>query len=603
MTDVPATKFPESCIVDVSVVIPVYNCERYLHETIGSVRAQDMPTGSIEIIAVDDGSTDSSLKILNELAEVGSDLRVYSIPNSGSAAAPRNVGLEHARGRYVFFLDADDKFSPDALSRLTSVADDTGSGVVLAKMGLFGQKRAGEIPSAAFGKTVFAADFVEAKASSTLGSLKLFRRSILTEHKIRFPLGYKIGEDQPFTMKAYLHSPHISILADKVYYWVRGRDDGTNLTSSGQLPRKHLVRIMTLIETIVDNTAPGERRDQLLRRPIVGSAGVTSVFGKKMLPSHSRAEREEMLADFRRIVTPLWNSRIRDHAAKESQILVDLALRGDLDEIERVSNLLLNKKPLPLGLSPDGSQFVYEPRLGDPVADLRVDPRAHLDSITNKGTLVTVRGEIGINGVSLPPESARLVFRHRKLGDEVTHTFDVSRRFTRSFGTRSRFTSTFDVSVLNDSDVWDIFVEASWHSIVLRQRFGLSMAKSLDPTPMLLGDPLSAVAFFAKSGGLSIDIGPAQEHVDAQDRGETRVIDRYRVGRSEVQVLAGQVRDLVSAEMSEVKGSRTKPARLLVHSPNSASVVVPRSKTKRGEWALVLTDSGGNSIRIANSNR
>ena len=146
-------------------------------------------------------------------------------------------------------------------------------------------------------------------------------------------------------------------------------------------------------------------------------------------------------------------------------------------------------------------------------------------------------------------------------------------------------------------------MEASWHSIVLRQRFGLSMAKSLDPTPMLLGDPLSAVAFFAKSGGLSIDIGPAQEHVDAQDRGETRVIDRYRVGRSEVQVLAGQVRDLVSAEMSEVKGSRTKPARLLVHSPNSASVVVPRSKTKRGEWALVLTDSGGNSIRIANSNR
>src|SRR5699024_8721741 len=155
---------------------------------------------------------------------------------------------------------------------------------------------------------------------------------------------------------------------------------------------KHLVRIMTLIETIVDNTAPGERRDQLLRRPIVGSAGVTSVFGKKMLPSHSRAEREEMLADFRRIVTPLWNSRIRDHAAKESQIPVDLALRGDFMRFDPFSNLFLTKNPLPLALSPDGSQFVYEPRLGAQVADPRVAPRAHLDSITKKGTLVTVRG-------------------------------------------------------------------------------------------------------------------------------------------------------------------------------------------------------------------
>lgn len=341
MTDIPATKLPESGSVDVSVVIPVYNCEKYLHETIGSVRAQDMPAGAIEIVAVDDGSTDSSLKILHELAEVGNDLRVYSIPNSGSAAAPRNVGLEHARGRYVFFLDADDKFSPDALSRLICVADDTGSGVVLAKMGLFGDKRSGNVPAAAFGRTLLAVDFIEAKAHSTLGAWKLFRRSILVDNDIRFPLGYKIGEDQPFTMKAYLHSPHISIMADRVYYWLRGRDDGTNITSSGQPPRKHLMRILTLIQTILDNTEPGERRDHLLRRPLIGTAGVTSVFGKKMLPAHDRVEREEMLTEFREIVAPLWSPQIRDHGPQESQLLIDLAVRGDLDGIERVSRILL----------------------------------------------------------------------------------------------------------------------------------------------------------------------------------------------------------------------------------------------------------------------
>src|SRR5699024_6127687 len=117
-----------------------------------------------------------------------------------------------------------------------------------------------------------------------------------------------------------------------------------------------------------------------------------------------------------------------------------------------------------------------------------------------------------------------------------------------------------------------------------------------DPTPMLLGDPVSAVAFFAKSGGLAIDIGPTQQHVHAQDRGETRVIDRYRVGRSEVPVLAGQVRDLVSAEVQVNAGSRTKSAQILVHSPSCASVVVPRSMTKHEDWTRVLTDSSGNAI-------
>ncbi|WP_172170632.1 glycosyltransferase family 2 protein [Brevibacterium sp. CT2-23B] len=603
MTDNPNEIFPDSNEIDVSVVIPVYNCEKYLHETIGSVRAQDMPPGSVEIIAVDDGSTDDSLKILDELAEASDDLHVYSIPNSGSAAAPRNVGLEHARGRYVFFLDADDKFSPNALSRLTEVADSTGSGVVLGKMGLFGKQRAGSVPTTAFRNTLFAVDFIESKANSTLGAWKLFRRSILMDNDVRFPLGYKIGEDQPFTMKAYLHSPHISILTDQVYYWLRGRDDGTNITATGQPPRKHLSRILTLIQTIVDNTEPGERRDHLLRRPIIGGAGVTAVFGKKLLPAHNRSEREEMLAEFSDVVTPLWNPRIRDHGTAESQVLVDLALRGDLDEVEEVSRILHEKKPLPISLDSDESQFVYVPQRGGKIGDLKVNLRAHLESIANKNTAITFTGELGVNGLSTPPESARLIFRHRKVGDEITHELDTARSYTRSFGTRVRFRTTFDVAALTDSSVWDIDVEATWGGIPVRQRFGQSRSKSLDISPMLIGNPLDAVVFFAKSEGLSVDVGPTEEHANARDRGETHLVDSYRVGRSEVGILAGQVRDLVSAKICTKSGSHTKPVELIVHSPTSASVIMPYGITKKGGWTLTLADARGTTIDIQGSDR
>lgn len=90
MTELPAKTVPNPTGIDVSVVIPVYNCEKYIQETVESVRAQDMHAGSLEIIAVDDGSTDDSLNILNKLAADCTDLHVHSTPNSGSAAAPRN---------------------------------------------------------------------------------------------------------------------------------------------------------------------------------------------------------------------------------------------------------------------------------------------------------------------------------------------------------------------------------------------------------------------------------------------------------------------------------------------------------------------------------
>src|SRR5699024_360939 len=121
--------------------------------------------------------------------------------------------------------------------------------------------------------------------------------------------------------------------------------------------------------------------------------------------------------------------------------------------------------------------------------------------------------------------------------------------------------------------------------------------------PISLDVQTSAGACFAKTVGMAIDSGHTHQHVHAQDRGETRVIDRYRVGRSEVQVLAGQVRDLVSAEVQVNSGSRTKSAQILVHSPSCASVVVPRSMKNHEGWPVVLTDSSGTAINVANSDR
>jgi glycosyltransferase involved in cell wall biosynthesis len=94
----------------ISVVIPIYNGEETIQETLKSVFDQTFQ--DFEVIVINDGSRDNSLKVLQEVSE--SRLTVYSYPNSGQAAS-RNRGISHSNGKYIAFLDADDLWTPDKL--------------------------------------------------------------------------------------------------------------------------------------------------------------------------------------------------------------------------------------------------------------------------------------------------------------------------------------------------------------------------------------------------------------------------------------------------------------------------------------------------------
>ena len=95
-------------MVKISVVIPIYNCEEYLEESIRSILNQTFK--DIEIVCVDDGSTDNSLDILNKLASDDSRLKVFSQENQGSSFA-RNNALRKVSGDYVYFFDANNNIT------------------------------------------------------------------------------------------------------------------------------------------------------------------------------------------------------------------------------------------------------------------------------------------------------------------------------------------------------------------------------------------------------------------------------------------------------------------------------------------------------------
>ena len=103
----------------VSVVIPVYNSEKYLKEALDSVLKQDLQ--EIEVICVDDGSTDNSLTILKEYEKADERIKAFHKENGGQSTA-RNVGLSKATGEFVYFLDSDDYILPNTLSKLVDLS-------------------------------------------------------------------------------------------------------------------------------------------------------------------------------------------------------------------------------------------------------------------------------------------------------------------------------------------------------------------------------------------------------------------------------------------------------------------------------------------------
>ena len=288
--------------IDISVIIPAYNVESCLERALESVSSQPYPHDRMEIIVADDCSTDNTRAIAERFAAEHPGLvRLISTErNSGTPAAPRNMALDIARGRYVFFLDADDWIGEGALPAMMNYAIDWDSDILLARMvGEDGRK----VPRSMFARNEPRVDVWKSKVTWTLGPTKLFRRQLIEESAIRFPEGV-MPEDIAFTLQAYAAANTVSVAADLDYYhcsWDGGDDAHLSIGTWDTLEPNF--RAFEEIFRIVDEKTPEEARDYSLMRRLFRRDGYNMLQTAEQLPEPDRARAQERL---RELFGPYW---------------------------------------------------------------------------------------------------------------------------------------------------------------------------------------------------------------------------------------------------------------------------------------------------------
>lgn len=258
----------------ISVIMPVYNVERYLREAIDSIVRQTYK--NLELVLVDDGSTDMSGKICDFYEESDERVKVIHQANGGLSAA-RNIGIRHSKGEYLLFVDGDDYIADNTLQNLIETAKGKKADCVLFETDQFDDLTQKVKPYSQYSPEIFR---INQSAVETLKELLqteeyqamacgyMLRRSVLEKTELSFEKGV-LHEDELFTLQYMLNCNTLALVDHPCYYY-RMRENSImhnkkNAAQKGKSLLFIIERLIQLYEKYTDDMIRSECLDIRLK--------------------------------------------------------------------------------------------------------------------------------------------------------------------------------------------------------------------------------------------------------------------------------------------------------------------------------------------------
>ncbi|MEV0596830.1 glycosyltransferase family 2 protein [Nonomuraea cavernae] len=447
--------------VDVSVVIPARNARPYLDRCLTSALVQRVRK---EIVVVDDGSTDGTAELLELYASYHREaVKVVHLDGLAGRGAgrPRNVGLQHATGRYVFFCDADDYLGAEALERMVAMADRNGSDIVLGRIAGHGRRA----PVSMFTRDTERAGLADSAVYNSLCCFKLYRRDLLERHRIRFAEGMLVGEDLHFTVHAYCHAGVISVVADYDCYHLVDRPDGSSIMQqpASRDPVDWLAMIRGPIRLMTEHIAPGPLRDHLLVRHFRLDA--LAQLGAPFLAADE--VRRKDIAEGVAVLCDEWlTPGVYERLGRTDR--ERLAALGDVDRLARLARIE------------------------------NAAVRRRLTGLRWEADRLVVSGTAALDGMRVHHGISVVLRARREPAAEVVVPAGYD---------GDEFTALVDVGAL-DSGIWDLRVAIELEGVVRSGRLGADRDDDVvRPAPRLIDGLITMPYFTRDNGNLSIDVG------------------------------------------------------------------------------------------------
>lgn len=252
----------------ISIIIPSYNCEKYINQCIESIINQTL--AETEIIVIDDASSDRTY----ETAAQYRGIILIKLPENRGPGVARNLGLKMARGNYISFVDADDWIEKDMLSKMYDVANRTNSDIVFCDY-------FNEYPdhTQKSNEKIFHKENPGKKDFILMGNLvanRIYKREFLVRNNLCFPDKKCFFEDLPIHVNSVLKAQKIGITRDALYHY---RRRAGSISSNKFLYKGKMISDYTEMNRLIDFALAKENISAVIWRMITGAAGFLTIAG------------------------------------------------------------------------------------------------------------------------------------------------------------------------------------------------------------------------------------------------------------------------------------------------------------------------------------
>lgn len=238
-----------------SIIIPLYNCEKYISDTLSSILSQGLSEDEYEIIVINDGSTDTGAEIVNNFCIKYKQIKLINQENQGVSTA-RNKGIDEAKGEYIQFLDGDDQMAPNSYLCLKKIAQKNPDAIAFESYRVEPHRKS--LPSNFTDKINIKfsgtfEDFVRKYDFAASAVFFWFRKDLIKDNNFYFE-NYKLGEDCLFCIKVLHHYyKHIVYTDSQLYKYII--HNGSTLRNNNKIHLKVIIEDIFCILEQIENIA------------------------------------------------------------------------------------------------------------------------------------------------------------------------------------------------------------------------------------------------------------------------------------------------------------------------------------------------------------